>query len=107
MTPPGTPDDPAGGSPGPDPYVDPVSGVLRNRLGITEAEELGVAEADLSAVRLAGLRQRPLPGDYDLGHLRRFHERIFGDVYPWAGELRTVVIAKGGMFCLPFRTSAA
>ncbi|MGH3436017.1 MAG: Fic/DOC family protein [Sciscionella sp.] len=60
-----------------------------------------MAEADLSAVRLAGLQQRPLPGNYDLAHLQRFHERIFGDVYPWAGELRTVGIAKGGMFCLP------
>lgn len=75
--------------------------MLHNRLGITDPHELEVAEADFSALRLAGLGQRPLPGDYDLAHLQRFHERIFGDVYPWAGQLRTVVIARGGMFCLP------
>jgi cell filamentation protein len=101
MTPHSTPSGPAGASPGPDPYRDAGSGVLRNRLGITDPNELEVAEADFSAVRLAGLQQRPLPGDYDLAHMQRFHERIFGDVYPWAGQLRTVVIAKGGTFCVP------
>lgn len=101
MTPPSTPSGPAGASPGPDAYRDAGSGVLRNRLGITDPNELEVAEADFSAVRLAGLQQRPLPGDYDLAHMQHFHERIFGDVYSWAGQLRTVMIAKGGTFCLP------
>jgi len=93
---------PAEGEPaGADPYVNPATGVLRNRLGLTDPDRLEDAEADFSAVRLAGLGRRPLPGNYDLAHLQRFHERIFGDVYPWAGELRTVVISKGGTFCLP------
>jgi cell filamentation protein len=30
-----------------------------------------------------------------------FHRYILGDVYDWAGELRTVSIAKGSLFCLP------
>ena len=98
MTP---PDCAGGGSSGTDPYIDPGTGVLRNRLGISNPDQLEAAETDFTAVRLAGLLQRPLPGNYDLAHLRRFHERIFGDVYPWAGELRTVVISKGGTFCLP------
>jgi cell filamentation protein len=38
---------------------------------------------------------------YDLPHLREIHERIFGDIYEWAGQIRTVGIAKGAMFCLP------
>src|SRR5262249_12963421 len=39
---------------------------------------------------------------YDLAHLRAFHRHIFGDVYDWAGELRTVRIGKGGaLFCPP------
>lgn len=101
MTPSGTSNGPAAASSSPDPYVDPETGVLCNRLGISDPDELEAAEADLSAVRLAGLQQRRLPGDYDLVHLQRFHERIFGDVYTWAGKLRTVGIAKGGVFCLP------
>ena len=41
------------------------------------------------------------PGVYDLVHLQAFHRRIFGRIYPWAGEVRTVAIAKTDMFCLP------
>jgi hypothetical protein len=33
--------------------------------------------------------------------LQAFHRYILGDVYNWAGELRTVSIAKGSVFCLP------
>lgn len=84
-----------------DPYVDPATGVLRNRLGINDAEELAAAEADFTAVRLAQLTLVPIEGGYDLAHLQRFHARIFGDVYPWAGQLRSVAIAKGIPFCPP------
>jgi len=84
-----------------DPYLDPVSVVLRNLLGITDAAELGRAEAALSESRLIDLERRRLPGRYDLAHLQAFHRCILGDVYDWAGQLRTVSIAKGSVFCLP------
>jgi cell filamentation protein len=84
-----------------DPYLDPATGVLRNLLGITDAAELGRAEAALSASRLIDLERRRLPGRYDLTHLQAFHSCILGDVYAWAGQLRTVSIAKGSLFCLP------
>ena len=29
------------------------------------------------------------------------HLQIFGDIYDWAGQLRTVAIAKRSWFCLP------
>jgi integrase/recombinase XerD len=45
--------------------------------------------------------RRRLPGRYDLAHLQAFHRLILGDVYDWAGERRTVSIAKGSVFCLP------
>jgi hypothetical protein len=89
------------GTTGADPYSDPATGVLRNRLGITSADELAQAEAALSASRLIELERRQLPGSYDLDHLRGFHRIILGDVYDWAGEPRTVSIAKGSVFCLP------
>jgi cell filamentation protein len=85
----------------PDPYLDPASGVLLNRLGITNAGELAEVEAALSASRIVDLERRRLPGWHDLAHLRAFHRLILGDVYDWAGELRTVSIAKGSLFCLP------
>jgi cell filamentation protein len=88
-------------APAPDPYLDPASGILRNLLGITDPAELSEVEAALSASRLVDLERRRLPGAYDLDHLRAFHRYILGDVYEWAGELRTVSIAKGSLFCLP------
>ena len=88
--------------PRPDPYLDPASGVLRNLLGITDARELSQAEAALTASRLVDLERRRLPGRYDLAHLQAFHRHIFCDVYDWAGQLRTVSIARAGeVFCLP------
>jgi cell filamentation protein len=84
-----------------DPYLDLDTGVLCNRLGISDRRELARAEADLTASRLYDLQRTRLPGDYDLDHLRSFHRVIFGDVYDWAGELRTVSIGRGALFCLP------
>jgi cell filamentation protein len=77
-----------------DPYLDPVSGVLRNRFGLTDKEECDLAETRLSTMRVEQLAYAPMPGLYDLAHLQAFHRRIFGDFYPWAGEVRRVDIAK-------------
>jgi len=84
-----------------DPYVYPATSTLRNRYELRDPDELASLEADLTTRRLAELAERPLPGRYDLPHLQAFHRRIFGDVYGWAGELRTVAIAKGDLFALP------
>jgi cell filamentation protein len=84
-----------------DPYVDAETGVLTNLLGISDKESLARVEADLTGWALVALERSALPGDYDLDHLRDFHRAIFGDIYAWAGEFRTVAIAKGDIFCLP------
>lgn len=83
-----------------DPYVD-ANGVLVNKLGIATAIALSQAEADLSLAAMLSLSIHPLPGPYDLDHLCGFHRRIFGAVYAWAGQLRTVDIARTpqDMFC--------
>jgi cell filamentation protein len=81
-----------------DPYVYPGTGVLRNNLEIHDPRELAEAEADLVRSALATLADEPLPGTYDLAHWQAFHRRVFGALYPWAGELRTVQIAKPNAF---------
>ncbi|WP_158562893.1 Fic/DOC family protein [Marinitenerispora sediminis] len=81
-----------------DPYVT-KTGVLRNKLLITDPAELAQAEADITAVKIARLAEgHRIPGKYDLRHLQNFHKFIFGDIYRWAGEIRTVNIAKGQQF---------
>src|SRR5271157_553793 len=81
---------------GHDPYLDAASGVLRNRLGITDAATLEQAEAALVATRSYELSQAPLKGRFDLAHLQAIHRYLFGDMYDGAGQLRTIDISKGG-----------
>lgn len=84
-----------------DPYVYPGSTVLRNALDIRDPDELAVLEGDLTRVRAVRLSSTRLPGGYDLAHLQRFHRELLVGLYDWAGELRSVPIAKGDLFCLP------
>lgn len=79
-----------------DPYIDPSSGVLTNRFRIADEATLEATEASLVALRSYELAQRPLPGQFDLVHLQAIHRYLFGDLYEWAGQLRTIDIAKGG-----------
>jgi cell filamentation protein len=92
-----------------DPYADPVTGVLRNKLGLGTAAELAAAEREITHAALIFLRRAPVKPSYDLRHLCVIHHRIFGDIYDWAGQIRTVAISKQSMFCLPphIRSSAA
>lgn len=81
-----------------DPYLDPDSNVLVNLLGLTDAEALQIVETDLAFVRAEQLERHPLSGEYDVAHLQAFHRHLFGDVYPWAGDFRTVNIARSASF---------
>ena len=66
--------------------------VLRNGLDIRDAPTLEAAERALVVQRLL----EPVPaGDFDLAHLKAIHRHLFQDLYAWAGEVRTVEIAKG------------
>jgi len=87
-----------------DPYVYPGTSVLRNRLGIRDAEDLDAFEVEASHARA----EQGLPeGDFDPAHYCAVHRHLFGDVYAWAGEYRTVRVAKGTtMFCYPENIAA-
>ena len=84
-----------------DPYSDPVTGVLYNKLGLSTAAGLEAADREITHAALILLHESPVSPSYDLPHLREIHKRIFGDIYEWAGQIRTVAMAKGAMFCLP------
>ena len=64
--------------------------ILKNKLGITDPEQLATAEADLTAFRLAELRAAPIRGGFDSAHLQEIHHRVYQDLFDWAGELRRV-----------------
>jgi cell filamentation protein len=64
-----------------DPYADPVTGVLRNKLGLSTAGELETAEREITHAALIFLKESPVLPSYDLGHLCAIHHRILGDIY--------------------------
>lgn len=80
-------------------YCYPDSYVLRNKLDICDAEKLDTAEREYTSARLAYIKDNPIKGRLNFKHLRAIHKYLFGDIYEWAGELRTVNIAKGNQFC--------
>jgi cell filamentation protein len=45
-------------------------------------------EADAVALSLINLQRVPIKGPFDIRHLQETQRRIFGAVYPWAGEFR-------------------
>jgi cell filamentation protein len=81
-------------------YCYPNSSVLKNKLNITDANALAIAEREITAARIAGIINNPVRGKLDFKHLRDIHHSIFRDVYTWAGKTRTVDISKGNQFCL-------
>jgi cell filamentation protein len=91
-----------------DPYTYPGTDVLRNIPKIRDPRLLDAFEANATIARLVVLDAAPLKGRFDVLHLRAIHKYIFQDVYPWAGQFRTVNISKGGaMFAAaPFVDSA-
>ncbi len=80
-----------------DPYVYPGTSVLRNHAEIRDAERLDWFESDHCFGRLLELYENPLALGFDLEHLKRIHQYVFQDVYAWAGEFRTINMAKGNL----------
>lgn len=82
-----------------DPYCYPGTDVLRNKLNLRDADALEAFETEITAVRAS----ESLPsGRLSVAHYRAIHRHLFQDVYSWAGDFRTVRIAKGGnAFCFP------
>ena len=76
----------------------------QNKLGITSSPELAEAEERISkkkAVELFenGLLDRLEPGTF--ASLKAIHKYLFDEIYDFAGELRTVNIAKGNFRFAP------
>lgn len=80
-------------------YCYPDSFILINNLGIKDKDKLNEAERKITLLRIYDLKESPVKGSFDLKHLQSIHRYIFREVYSWAGQLRTVNIAKGNQFC--------
>ncbi|MBR0488338.1 Fic family protein [Candidatus Saccharibacteria bacterium] len=85
-----------------DPYCYPGTRVLRNKLNIADPDELYDAERDLATLRNLELMHKLIEGTFDFTYLCKIHKYLFQDIYDWAGEVRTVDIAKSNLFCRYF-----
>jgi cell filamentation protein len=80
--------------------IDTRSGICLNWAGCLDKREInlrethGVNRAKEYVVELA-VREEPAPITLDF--LQRIHREIFSDIYPWAGEWRTVTLSKAGI----------
>ena len=82
-------------------YCYPNSNILRNKLNITNAEDLSVAEREITSLKIAVAKEiSVIKGNFDLEHLQSIHKYLFCDIFEWSGKLRNVNISKGNQFCL-------
>src|SRR4051794_39715967 len=77
------------------------AGVLRNSFGLRDAAKLEQKIANYSAITVLELSRQPLTGNFDIAHLRRIHQHIFQDVFPWAGDFREVTTSRTNSFGFP------
>ncbi len=82
-----------------DPYIDPFSGVLKNKFGTTDQATLDRIEREWVVQRILEGCPR---GSFDLAHLQAIHRHIFQDIFDWAGETRTLELFKNNDRFLPY-----
>lgn len=75
-------------------YFIPRTKVLKNRLGLDDAEELRILEEKLVFLRMTELDSAPVEGAFDYAHFKAIHRHLFQDVYEWAGEERTAPLGQ-------------
>lgn len=77
---------------------------LENKLGITDSATLAREEERLSKKRALELFELGLLSSFEVGTFRglsQIHQYLFGDLYDFAGEVRTVNLAKGSFRFAP------
>ena len=75
-----------------------------NKLGLISSADLACEEERISKKKAAQLFDRKLLDTFDVGTfagLAAIHKHLFEDIYDFAGELRTVNIAKGNFRFAP------
>ncbi len=76
---------------------------LENKLGITESAELAREEERISKTRAIELYEKRIPDD-EIGKfagLAKIHQYLFGEIYEFAGKVRTINLVKGNFRFAP------
>lgn len=76
-----------------DPYLYDDANVLKNFANIKSAERLRKAEADITGIAMAAVYNLNYD-KFNTETLQDIHRNIFGQIYDWAGEFRTIQMVK-------------
>ncbi|MGB4985765.1 MAG: Fic family protein [Erysipelotrichaceae bacterium] len=76
-----------------DPYLYDDADILKNLANIKEHDLLSRAEADITNLAMVAVYNQSYKV-FDTKTLQDIHSNIFGQIYDWAGEFRTIQIAK-------------
>ncbi|MBC2305122.1 Fic/DOC family protein [Listeria booriae] len=82
-------------------YYDSDNGILRNKLGILNQQQLDFIEHQVVSDKLLSLKNKEIKSERYANHLLDIHRILFQDIYEWAGELRNVEMTKGATNFLP------
>ena len=77
---------------------------LENKLGLTSSADLAREEERISKKKAMGLFEKGILDNLPAGKfstLQTIHKYLFGDIYDFAGEIRTVNISKGNFRFAP------
>lgn len=78
----------------------PGTTVLINKLDLKNQAALDDAERISVTLRTLEIQSAPISDPYTFAYYCSLHRRLFGDLYDWAGELRTINLSKKGTnFC--------
>ncbi len=78
--------------------------MLENKLNITDSAELARVEEKISKKKALELFEKKLLDTFEVGTfagLKKIHDYLFGDIYDFAGQMRTINIAKGNFRFAP------
>jgi len=78
--------------------------ILENKLGVTDSAELARIEERISKAKALELFEKGLLDQFEIGTfqgLAKIHKYLFGEIYGFAGQVRTVNIAKGNFRFAP------
>ena len=78
-----------------DPYFYEDANVLIILLHINVAKLLEEAESNITYIKLLDVDKLIENSDFSIDYIKHLHKYIFGDIYEWAGQFRTIPMVKG------------
>lgn len=72
----------------------PGTSVLINKLNIRTQAQLDENELVLTSAKILQVELEPMNEEPDFSYLRQLHRIVFGELYDWAGTIRTINMSK-------------